>query len=427
MKDTNTIQYDLCKCLAHAGNFTVVGDPDQSIYSWRQADVRGFSKLLGRFFPGAVQIFLEDNYRSTPNILDLSIGILEEDKMRIKKTLRTTNPRGPPVPFLVEDSPEGEAYRIALEIERMYRVGARCLDLGDFAVLTRINAMSRPLEEVFNRVGIPYRIVGGLKFFERMEVQDCIAYLKLTHNLNDDNSFERIINVPKRRVGPALVATMKQRAIDKGVSLFHMLYAECTARKKSKEGKLVTPEMKHFVLTMRTLHDDYSAPTTEDAKSVQKLLERVLTSFRYKEYLEESYKKDHTTRWENVQELINFTTRFDSQTQFDEAARQQEAGVAPLPSIPAPAPQESLHGESEQEGAAEVVSKVRAGQRSNSKGQAKTKTKTKTKAKAKARAGTKARTPSRRSEGASGTATARKLPEGVLSGSGVSKSVARSR
>ena len=203
-QDTNIAQYQLSKQLASLSrNFAVVGDPDQSIYSWRKADIRNILSFQ-EDFPDAPLVLLEENYRSSANILAAAENVINGNRQRVEKRLVPMSPPGLRV-FVHEAYDEGdEALWVVKEVDRLRREGK--LNFGDAAVAYRVNAQSRALEEACIRHGIPYRLVGALRFYQRKEIKDVIAYLRVLNNPADDVSMERILNVPPRGIG--------QRSVD---------------------------------------------------------------------------------------------------------------------------------------------------------------------------------------------------------------------
>ncbi|KAG8813457.1 hypothetical protein FRC19_002409 [Serendipita sp. 401] len=211
-QDTNTVQFELMAKLAGKnGNVSIVGDPDQSIYGWRSAEIENLRRMI-TIFPLTKQIFLEDNYRSTGAILAASIAIISEDSNRPPKTLRTSHPFGY-VPTLGGCADEREeAACIADEIKRLKTLSGGMLKWSDFAVLLRFNALSRNLEQALQKEGIPSRVLAGQKFFDRVEVKDLLAYLQLIDNPEFDPAVLRIINVPKRNIGNKSIEELQKRA-----------------------------------------------------------------------------------------------------------------------------------------------------------------------------------------------------------------------
>lgn len=220
-QDTNTAQYMLVSMLADKyRNICVVGDDDQSIYGWRGANIRNILEFE-KDFKGCRVIKLEQNYRSTANILNAANYVIKNNYGRKPKTLWTENTQGDKVQVFEASDEKEEAWYTANAIKREVSSGKR--KYGDFAVLYRINAQSRVFEDAFMKTGVPYRIVGGHKFYDRKEIKDVIAYLRVIQNPNDDISLKRIINVPKRGIGKATMDKAEQLAISHGVSLYSIL------------------------------------------------------------------------------------------------------------------------------------------------------------------------------------------------------------
>ncbi len=225
-QDTNSSQYLWLRLLAQTRkNICCVGDDDQSIYSWRGAQVENILKFE-KDFPGAKVIRLEQNYRSTPHILAAASGVIAHNSGRLGKTLFTELPQGEPVKVIgVWDGPE-EARRVGDEIEAWQHRGARIGSggtntLDGVAILIRAQYQSREFEDRFIAIGMPYRIVGGFRFYERAEIRDALAYLRLINQPSDDLAFERIVNVPKRGLGDKAVAKMQMLARTEGIPLTH--------------------------------------------------------------------------------------------------------------------------------------------------------------------------------------------------------------
>ncbi|WP_066548100.1 MULTISPECIES: ATP-dependent helicase [unclassified Sphingomonas] len=217
-QDTNSVQYLWLRLLAQERrNIACVGDDDQSIYSWRGAQVENILRFE-RDFPGAKVIRLEQNYRSTPHILGAAAGVIAHNGGRLGKTLWTELDAGEKVRVVgVWDGPE-EARRVGEEIERGQRDGQ---SLDRFAILVRAQHQTREFEDRFIAIGMPYRIVGGFRFYERQEIRDALAYLRIVNQPADDLAFERIVNVPKRGLGDKAVAKVHQLARAQGLPLLH--------------------------------------------------------------------------------------------------------------------------------------------------------------------------------------------------------------
>lgn len=220
-QDTNTAQYMLVSMLAAKHrNICVVGDDDQSIYGWRGANIRNILEFE-KDFEGCRVIKLEQNYRSTANILNAANNVIKNNYGRKPKTLWTDNGEGDRIKVFEASDERDEAWYVANKIKSEVRTGKR--NYRDFAVLYRINAQSRVFEDAFMKNGIPYKIVGGHKFYDRKEIKDVIAYLRVIQNPNDDISLKRIINVPKRGIGRVTMEKAEQLALSNGVSIYSII------------------------------------------------------------------------------------------------------------------------------------------------------------------------------------------------------------
>jgi len=219
-QDTNFAQYSLVKLITQKSrNLCVVGDDDQSIYGWRGADIRNILSFE-KDYPDATVIKLEQNYRSTANILDAANQVIAHNEGRMEKMLWTEAEEGDPIRVFCAGSERDEAAWIC---DRMQQLKLTGQDFGQMAVLYRSNAQSRVLEDMLVRAGIPYRIYGGLRFYDRKEVKDIVAYLRVIVNPSDDASLRRIINTPKRAIGDSTVAELVKHAADEDMPLFSAL------------------------------------------------------------------------------------------------------------------------------------------------------------------------------------------------------------
>ncbi|MDD4753116.1 MAG: UvrD-helicase domain-containing protein, partial [Desulfitobacteriaceae bacterium] len=223
-QDTNHSQYCLIQLLAREHkNLCVVGDPDQSIYRWRGADIQNIMDFE-EDYPEAVTIRLEQNYRSTQNILDAANSVIDNNLSRKEKKLWTDQGRGQKVVYYTGEDEKAEAYFVA-EVTSQLRQEEK-LNYRDFAVLYRTHAQSRPLEDAFIKYQVPYRIFGGLKFYERKEIKDTMAYLKVISNPGDSVSLSRIINEPKRGIGSSTWEKIEREAAFRGISVFEIIGEE---------------------------------------------------------------------------------------------------------------------------------------------------------------------------------------------------------
>lgn len=297
-QDTNTAQFKFISLLASRyENLCVVGDDDQSIYKFRGANI---GNILGfeRVFPNARVIRLEQNYRSTRNILDAANGVIANNTERKEKTLWTENEEGEKVHFRQFLNGFEEAEYVAGEIAKARREGL--CQYKDCAILYRTNAQSRIFEEKFIAANIPYKIVGGVNFYARKEIKDLLCYLKTIDNARDDLAVQRIINVPKRGIGATTLGRVQDYADNMGVSLYEALrVAEEVpgiGRAKSKIDGFVT-----FIQALKS---------KADALTVEELLQEVIDSTGYVAELEAEDTEESRARIENIDELISKTVSY---------------------------------------------------------------------------------------------------------------------
>ena len=297
-QDTNIVQYELMKQLAGKyRNLCVVGDPDQSIYSWRFADLRNILNFE-KDFPEAKIILLEQNYRSTKTILEAASHVIEANQQRKPKGLWTENETGV-LPEIVETyNEQEEAQYVVNEIEEL--VGRGEFSRGDCAIMYRTNAQSRVLEEAFLRYGVPYRLVAGTRFYERREVKDVIAYLRLILNPNDSVSLLRVINVPQRGIGQRTVAELSGWARSLGTTEYQALQLLAkqeteTAEHRPTFNTRTTRALTGFMEIMGDLI------TGSREMNLVDLFDHVVKRSGYHEYIQSM--ADGEDRWENVLEL----------------------------------------------------------------------------------------------------------------------------
>ncbi|KAG6813409.1 hypothetical protein H0H92_011387 [Tricholoma furcatifolium] len=299
-QDTNNTQYSLMKALAIYKRVTVVGDPDQSIYGWRSAEVENLAKMC-KDFRGTAQIFLEQNYRSTASILKASLAIVSQDKKRIPKSLHTAHPSGS-IPFLNSFlSEHAEALFFAIEIKKLIAHMGGALSWGDIAILLRFNALSRVIESALQQHGIPCKVLGGHKFFERKEVKDILAYLQLVDNPNFNPALIRASNVPSRGIGDKTLKEIATRAEMSNVSQLSIMEGICNGTlpdMKPSAKKKLSPFVK-IIGTLRDLASKDMSPAD--------LIRRLIDLIGFEDHLKKT-QVDFESRWENVKELITFAT-----------------------------------------------------------------------------------------------------------------------
>lgn len=301
-QDTNTVQFRLISLLAGKyKNLCVVGDDDQSIYKFRGANIRNILDFEHEF-PDAHVIKLEQNYRSTGNILDAANGVISNNKGRKEKTLWTDNGEGEKVHLRQFDTAYDEAEFIAEDIRREVREGA---SYNDNAVLYRTNAQSRLFEEKFIAMNIPYKIVGGINFYARREIKDLLAYLKTVDNGQDDLAVRRIINVPKRGIGLTTINRIQESAAERGIGFYEALLA---------------PELIPGVGRSASKLDSFAAlieyfKGRAEQESISDLLREILEKTGYIESLESEDKVEAEARIENIDELLNKAAAYEEDCQ----------------------------------------------------------------------------------------------------------------
>ncbi|MDP2076639.1 MAG: 3'-5' exonuclease, partial [Sulfuricurvum sp.] len=274
-QDTNELQLRLLQklCTSH-NNLCVVGDDDQSIYGWRGAHVRNILEF-DQDFADATVIKLEYNYRSTQPILTVANALIEHNRSRLGKTLIATKTGGNDVATLTSHDESEEAKKIAKAIRTLLDKGVHA---SDIAVLYRINALSRSLEEGLNRGGIAYRLVGGLRFYDRAEIKDLISYLRVITNVHDNFSLKRIINKPKRGLGKASIEKIELTAMEAEKSMFEFITTASDSELESLARKKSTQELRKFIMEINELR-------TIASKAMYQFIDALEDRFKIKETL----------------------------------------------------------------------------------------------------------------------------------------------
>ncbi len=298
-QDTNKVQYDLIKLLSgKKGYICGVGDSDQSIYGWRGADITNILNFE-KDFKNSTTILLEQNYRSTGNILNLANRVIQKNQERKAKNLWTENHEGEKIVYEELTDGEDEAIFVSSKIDQLLRDG---YNLCDFAILYRTNAQSRSFEEAFMRKNITYKIVGGLKFYDRKEIKDIVAYLKVLENPMDNISLKRIINVPKRGIGNTTVGRIEEIAIEREDSIYGVLLdldnLDISGRAKNS--------LKPFIDMMNMLMAKKELMTIKD------FIEEVIDVSGYVIELEKEDTIEAKTRIENIKEFISVAIDFEA-------------------------------------------------------------------------------------------------------------------
>lgn len=297
-QDTNKAQYLLIKLISDLHkNLCVVGDLDQSIYGWRGADIRNI-KDFEKDFSNAKIIKLEQNYRSTETILHAANAVIKNNVMRKEKKLWTSNKKGEPIKYYKAQNEFDEAAYVVGDIAKGFESGN---NYNEYAILYRTNAQSRVFEQAFRKFNIPFKMYGGLKFYDRMEIKDLLAYLRVILNQQDEISLLRVINVPKRGIGNKTIEKL-QDLREEGDSLFDAI---TMALEMNMFSTKVTNNLKEFV----SIIDRHRAMM--DSTGVTKLLESVIDQTKYIRLLREENTIESQSRIDNIKELVSATVEFE--------------------------------------------------------------------------------------------------------------------
>jgi DNA helicase II / ATP-dependent DNA helicase PcrA len=298
-QDTNSVQYKIVRLLADEHqNLCVVGDEDQSIYSWRGADIQNILSFE-KDFPKTKVVKLEENYRSTQTIINAATVVIRNNTQRKDKTLFTNNPQGEAIIVREENNEYDEARFVVNEISKLLRESETSPE--EIAVFYRTNAQSRVLEEQFRSRAIPYRLVGGMKFYDRMEVKDVLGYLKLVLNPGDDISFKRVINVPARGIGKTTVERVEEIS---NTSRISMIDAATMAIESREFNSGTTSKLRNFLNLLESLRDEARQVSLPD------LALAVVDKTDYAKRLITEGTPESEARLQNLEELQNAITKF---------------------------------------------------------------------------------------------------------------------
>jgi len=306
-QDTNLVQYEFIKLLGiNHQNVCVVGDEDQAIYSWRGATIQNIRNFQ-KDFKNVKIIVLEQNYRSTQNILNFANEIINQNYSRAtQKNLWSLNGKGDLVKVYKFDSSAAEAKFVASEIIKLkYSSNYK---YKDFAIFFRVNYLSRAIENALKSYSIPYIFVGGIRFFERKEIKDLIAYLKVIENENDEISLSRIINIPPRGIGNVTIEKIKKFALENNFSLFKSLENIENIPKISNETKNKVIQFIEKIKNLKKIKDDFK---------LSDFVKNVINEFDYLKYLEENSDEDFEFRKGNIDELIEHITELEKNSKID--------------------------------------------------------------------------------------------------------------
>ncbi len=300
-QDTNRAQYQLIRLLNHnVQNLAVTGDPDQSIYGWRGANI---SNILDfeKDYPSVSVVRLEENYRSTKSILRVADQLIENNVRRKKKSLITANDEGKPVRLVAYPSPQDEAADIADSIALAIQKGNR--QAKDFAILYRTNWLSRAFEHTLRQCGVPYQVLNGHEFYQRKEIKDIIAYLHLLNNPNDSVAFERIVNIPSRKIGKVTLTRLQRYSRENSISMME-------AARNCEQIETIKKAVGKRILAFVELMDGLSKEVDSE---VEPVIRSVLASTNYREWLTDDGSEEAFERAGNVDELVVAAQEFDNE------------------------------------------------------------------------------------------------------------------
>ncbi|TVY28687.1 ATP-dependent DNA helicase [Lachnellula hyalina] len=310
-QDTNIVQFDLMRLFAaERKRITIVGDPDQSIYGFRAAEIKNYRRML-RQYPDTVTIALEENYRSSGAILHMALSIIQQDDSRVAKSLTATHMVGTRPVLRRLAGAYKEAEWIVTEIQRCMGMTGGLMDSNDIAILLRSASLSRLIETALGRAGIAYRMVGGLRFYDRLEIKTILDYLRVINQPDSNDALARIINTPSRRIGDATIKSLLEEADQAKITLWALILGivKDTRKPTTKIQKVTEHGLTKLVDMVLTARKKLSAPAEERISTV-KLINFVLEKTNYEQWLEERQGDAHKARWDNVQELITQANDF---------------------------------------------------------------------------------------------------------------------
>lgn len=314
-QDTNGIQYDLMRLLAQRNNhITIVGDPDQSIYGWRSAEIGNLRRLF-EDFPGTDQIALEENYRSSQSILDSALSVIQQDSKRFQKILKPVHDKGTRPTLRKLKTSSEEARWIVSEIQRIQLMSGQMMGHGDVAILLRSAALSRQIESALGKAGIAYKMVGGFKFYERLEIKTLLDYLRVIHQPENNDALARIMNTPKRGVGDTTVKALVEEAEQSSQSLWTLLVKHCRGDRAAKTKIQKAGEQKisgELIRLVLDIQKKIKQTPNGSPYGLVDIIDEILNRLNFERHLQDTYREreDHEQRWANVQEFRNLGADF---------------------------------------------------------------------------------------------------------------------
>ncbi|KAF2027007.1 UvrD-helicase-domain-containing protein [Setomelanomma holmii] len=309
-QDTNNIQYELMKLMAQSTRrITIVGDPDQSIYSFRSAEIKNLFRMRDEF-PESIVINLENNYRSSGCILNSALAVIEQDESRPQKALIATHGTGEPPTLRHLVSAQVEAKWIVEEIHRVKTLAAGLLSYNDYAILLRSSNLSLQIERALGQAGMPYRMVAGTKFFERAEIRIILDYLRVVSQTEHNDAVARVINLPSRKVGDTTVKALLEEAETRKITLWKLVLdiAQGRTRPQSKVSSQAQKGMEQFVNVILTAREKLIS-TEGDHCNLFDLIWHILKRIAFETYLKQTHKDNWQDRWANVEELVSQATQ----------------------------------------------------------------------------------------------------------------------
>ena len=307
-QDTNLIQYSIAKSIANkTNNIFVVGDPDQSIYSWRNADITNILNFKSDYNKSKI-IYLNKNYRSSQNIIDASQAVISENATNYSRQITAVNEKGNLIISIESYDENEEAEIISREINNI--ISSDKIQLKDIAIMYRTNAQSRAFEHYLSSLQIPYQLVGGTRFYQRQEIKDIIAYLRLTLNLNDDTSLLRIINIPTRGIGKSTIDKIILYANKSNISILDAATILSDVDEDNEISKILSNGPKKHVKSFLNLITDIN--NKSQAFSVEEIITYIIDKTNYKNYLLSSLTNPEE-RLENIEELVSSINNFESE------------------------------------------------------------------------------------------------------------------
>lgn len=331
-QDTNNVQYELMSLFAqhrsspsgHVPSITIVGDPDQSIYSFRSAEIKNLKRMCKQYDDTQV-VYLEENYRSSGSILHAASELIEQDESRPNKKLLSTHCTGEQPVLRTLPTAAAEATWVVSELQRSLTLAGGLLIYSDYAILLRSASLSLHIERALGGSGIPYRMIGGLKFFDRVEIKILLDYLRVLYQPDHNDAVKRVINVPARKVGDATINSLIEEAEKQKRTLWSLILDIAQGRRKSttKVPPQAEKGIESFVNIILTMRKKLSRDTDESF-AVAELIQHILQKLSYEDYLRKSHPEDFDNRWGNVEELLIQATEFSTAIADDSYVNEDE-------------------------------------------------------------------------------------------------------